>query len=118
MTWKSGPPFLVRRVWDIKTGAPISILTGAQGDDQLRLAKQWRDAHASTNATLLAATNDGVEVSVASSQDPGSAIARVFVLPPEVLEASTIRVSSSLETMLAFTKSSNRFLAFKLNLVK
>ena len=66
----------------------------------------------------MAATKDGVEVSIASSHDPGSAIARVFVLPPDVLDGATIRVSTSLETMLAFTKGSNRFLAFKLNLVK
>ena len=109
---------LVRRVWDIRTGAPINILTGAQGEEQLRLARQWRDAPASTNATLVAATKDGVEVSIVSSQDPGSGIGSVFVLPPEVLDGDTIRVSSALETMLAFTKGSNRFLAFKLNLVK
>ena len=59
-----------------------------------------------------------MEVTIASSQAPGSALCTVFVLPPEVLDAHTIRVSAALETMLAFTKGSNRFLAFKLNLPK
>ena len=66
---------------------------------------------------LLAATTDGVEVTIASSQAPGTALCTVFVLPPEVLASNTIMVSAASESMVAFTMG-HRFLAYKLNLPK
>lgn len=79
----------------------------------MEMARMWREA---SNDALLATTADGVSVSIAASLSPEQALCKVYVSPPEVLNASTIRVSSTLKTVVAFTQGSNKFLAFKLNL--
>ena len=83
---------------------------------QAKLAQAWRQAHMSAGATLMAATEDGVVVSVTSSQAPDRALCTVYVPPPEVLVLETIFISSSLGTVGGFTKGTHGFLAFKLNL--